>query len=221
MEIRLKPIIVLASGALFLSNFSTPSANAQSTLIEAGSSVLSDSVLTATGPEALTVSWFVVENTVSDVYTYAYNVNNPVGDVELNNDGSPTSIPENFNNFSITFDTTVPGAYVSGTAPVNGSLANLGTGGLTWTFPAVSPGTSSALLAFQSDLAPTMYNAAVSGGGSPPGPWHSVPGGQEVPVPKLIPEPGITSLFTLTAILLLPFSPTWRRLVQKSWDSAD
>jgi hypothetical protein len=230
MNIRVKPLVALASGAMLLSGLFSHTAQAQSTLIEQGTSSLGDVFLVNTGSEALTVSWFVVENTSSDLYTYAFNVNNPSGDVQLNNDNTPyispitkTTVPETFNSFSLTFDTTIPGAFVSGTQPVGGSLVNNGSTGLTWNFPAVSPGSSTALLAFQSDLAPGLGsaagNASAGGGATPPSPWSSIPAGQPVPVPRAAPEPEITGLLALTALVLLPFSSTWRRLLRQSWDS--
>jgi len=219
MNIRVKPIVALVSGAILLPCLLDQTAYAQSTFIEGGTSTLADVFLTATGTEALSVSWFVVENTSSDVYTYAYNVNNPVGDVELNNDGTKTTIPETFNNFSISFNTLLPGANITGTAPIGGTFQNNGASGLSWSFPDVSPGTSSALLAFQSSLAPGLGNASAGGGSIPPGPWSSIPAGEPVPVPRAVPEPATKALLALTALLLLPFSSTWRRLLRQSWDS--
>jgi hypothetical protein len=223
MNIRIKPIVAVASGTVLLSSFLCQNSQAQGSFYETGTSTLADVFGTTTGNDVLTVSWFVAESP-DGLYTYGFNVNNPAGDVELNNNGTPTTTPETFNNFSITFNTTLPGAYVSGTEPVGGSLLNDGTSGLTWTFPAVSPGTSSPLLAFQSDLAPginsgSMGNVGVGGGAIPPSPWSSALTGQTVPVPRVIPEPEITDMLALTALLLLPFSATWCRLVRNSWNS--
>lgn len=174
---------------------------------ESGTSVLADSFGTVTGPEALTVSWSVVEN-ASDIYTYTYTVNNPVGDVALNNDGTPTIRPEIVDAFSVAFDTTVSGAYLTGSQTGGQFGANNGTAGLFWYFTAVNPGNSSGPLSFESDLPPTLGNANALNQ-NPPSPWSSSPDGQQVPVPGNVtvpaPEPTTTTLLALTALLLLPF----------------
>jgi hypothetical protein len=218
MKKRVKPIIALASGVLLLPGLLCQSAQAQGTFYESGTSVLADDVDTATGPEALTVSWFVAGNT-DNLYTYGFNVNNPTGDVEL--PGAPDQgAPEMVGSFSLSFDATVPGAFVSGNAPAGGTFANEGTGGLTWTFPAVSPGAVSGLLVFQSDLPPSLTGQASAGGGAiPPSPWSTFPAGTPVPVPRGVPEPVTTDLLALTALMMLPFSSTWRGLLRKSWNS--
>ena len=218
VNIGVKSMVALASGAILLPGLLLQTAQAQSTLVESGTSVLADDVLTATGPEALTVSWFVVENTSSDIYTYSYNVNNPAGDVELPASPNPGA-PETVGSFTVSFDTTMPGAFLSGTQPVPGSLQNDGASGLVWTFPSVSPGSSSALLAFQSALPPSPGNASASGGAIPPAPWSTYPAGTPIPVPRAVPEPAIIDLCALTALLLLPFSRTWCRLLRQSWES--
>lgn len=214
MKTKGKPFVALAAAAILVPGLMSPCAQAQSTLIESGTSTMPD-VLQQTGSEALTVSWFVVENNASGVYTYAYNVNNPAGDEQENSSGVPIAgTSETFDNFSLSFNTTLPGAYVNGTAPTDGSLVNGGANGLTWNFPAVSPGNSSELLAFQSDQPPVMGNASVSGGSVPPAPWSTLGNGQPVPVPRAVPEPEVTSLFAFAA-LLLPFR-SWRRFFRKS-----
>jgi hypothetical protein len=221
MKTGAKPMVAMAFGAILLPGLLCQTAQAQSTLIESGSSALADVYGISTAPEALNVSWFVVENNVSDVYTYEYTVNNPPGDVELNGGGSPTTTPETFNSFTITFNTTLPGAYLSGAAPVGGTVVNNGPTGLTWNLADVDPGGNSGILAFQSDLAPGLNNASAGGGAVGPSPWSTIPSGQPVPVPvpRGIPEPVTTDLFALTALMLLPFSSTWRGLIRKGWDS--
>jgi hypothetical protein len=220
MSTRQKPIFALTAAVVFSFLSVGPSLHAQSILVDQGTSTLANVFLTPSGPEDVSVSWFVVENTTSDLFTYAYNVNNPVGDVQLNIFGQPISpaIPETFDSFTLTFNTALPGAYVSGTIPVNGTLAVTGST-VTWTFPAVSPGSSSELLAFQSSVPPALGIASVGGGATPPSPWSSVPGGQQVDVPRAVPEPEVTSMFALAALGLLPFSKKWRTLVSKSLDS--
>src|ERR1039458_2189346 len=114
-----KTIVALAVGAILLSGLLGQTAQAQLLLNESGTSILADSFGTATGPEALTVSWSVVES-VTLGYTYSYSVNNPVGDVVLGNTGLPTSTPENVDAFSVGFDTTAPGAYIMNSQTARG-----------------------------------------------------------------------------------------------------
>jgi hypothetical protein len=178
-----KTIVALAVGAILLCGLLGQTAQAQLLLNESGTSILADSFGTATGPEALTVSWSVVEN-VSLVYTYSYSVNNPAGDVNLNN-GSPEPVDA----FSVGFDTTAPGAYIIGSQTGGVFDENNGHGGLFWAFAAVNPGTSSGPLSFLSDLPPTLGNANAQDA-NPPSPWSSYPDGQQVPVPLTVPEPG-------------------------------
>jgi hypothetical protein len=209
---NLKLTVALASGATLLLGALCPTIQAQSVLIESGSSVLADTLGTATGPEAVTVSWFVLENTATDIFTYGYNVNNPTGDVQLPGAPDPGQ-PETVGSLTLSFDTTVQGALVSATAPVGGTFQNNDANGLSWTFPSVNPGNVSALLAFQSTLAPVLGNASAGDGAIPPAPWSSVPNGQPVPVPGLLhatPEPETTTLLALT-LLFLPFRSTQRR----------
>lgn len=214
MKTKGKPFVALAAATILVPGLMSPCAQAQSTLIESGTSQLAN-VLQQTGTEGLSVSWFVVENNASGVYTYAYNVNNPAGDEQETPQGVPIAgTSETFNSFSISFNTTDDGAFLSGTAPTDGSLVNGGANGLTWNFPAVTPGNSSELLAFQSADAPVMGSASVSGGTIPPSPWSSLGNGQPVPVPRAAPEPEVTSLFAFAA-LLLPFR-SWRRFFRKS-----
>ena len=183
-----KTIVALAVGAILLSGLLGQTAQAQLLLNESGTSILADSFGTATGPEALTVSWSVVES-VTLGYTYSYSVNNPVGDVVLGNTGLPTSTPENVDAFSVSFDTTVAGAYIAASQTGGVFDENNGNGGLFWAFAAVNPGTSSGPLSFLSDLPPTLGNANAQDA-NPPSPWSSNPFGQQVPVPTTVPEPG-------------------------------
>jgi hypothetical protein len=182
MKIHPKTIVALAVGAMLLSGLLGQTAQAV-LLNESGTSILADSLGTATGPEALTVSWSVVEN-VSLVYTYSYSVNNPVGDVNLNN-GSPEPV----DSFSVAFDTTAPGAFITGSQTGGGFDLNNGASGLFWAFAPVNPGTSSGPLSFESDQPPTLGNANAQDA-NPPSPWSSNPDGQQVPVPIAVPEPG-------------------------------
>ena len=96
MRGHVKPIVALASGAVLLCTALAPATQAQSTLIESGNSVLADVFGVNTGPEALNVFWFVIENNNAGMYTYAYNLYNPVGDVALPGSGLPANTPETF-----------------------------------------------------------------------------------------------------------------------------
>jgi len=196
--------VAVAVGGVLLSCLLGQKAQAQGQLLlnESGTSVLADSFGTATGPEALTISWTVVEN-VSDVYMYTYVVNNPVGDVLLNNNGSPTTTPEIVDAFAVDFNTTAPGAYIMNSQSGGVSDQNNGGDGLFWSFAAVPAGSSSPQLSFQSDMPPTMGNADAQDA-NPPSPWSSFPNGQTVPVPTTVPEPTTTALLVGVS-LLLPF----------------
>jgi hypothetical protein len=220
MKNHTKSIIALASGTILLSGALCQTARAQSVILESGSSSLANAFGTSTGPEALNVSWFVLENTVSDVYTYGYVVNNPACDLGRNNNDTPTTTPELVNFFSVTFNTTVAGNYLSASGPVGSLIQNNGANGLSWAFSDVSPGSSSGLLSFQSDTPPTPGNASADGG-SPPAPWSSIPSGQQVPVPDApiaVHEPTSMALLFLTTSLFLAFRFTSapRRGIQTS-----
>ena len=132
-------------------------------------------------PEALTVDWSVAEDG-SGIYTYSYTIQNPAGDVILNDAGEPTSTPEVVDAFSIGFDTTLPGAYVPVSQAGGSTEQNNGVDGLFWSFATVNPGADSPALSFQSYLAPGLGNANAQDG-NPPSPWSTIPGGQQLPVP--------------------------------------
>ena len=190
--------VTLANAGLYTVTVSNPygSVSASATLAvlvesSAGTpAILADVLGTASGPEALTVSWSVTEN-ASDVYTYTYVVNNPSGDVLLNNDGSLSSTPEIVDAFSVSFDTTASGAYTTGSQSGGTSQQNNGGSGLFWSFAEVSPGSSSPPLSFTSANPPVLGNASASDG-NPPSPWSSYPNGQQVAVPASS-APGIAS----------------------------
>ena len=192
---------ILLCGALCQSVY------AQGNLVELGTSTLADSFGTSSGPEALVVSWAVLVNPVSDVYTYYYNLSNPANDVLLNQNGTPTSTPETINSFQVAFNATAPGALIGN--PVGGTLASSDGTGISWYFsPTVASG-NSVLLAFQSDLGPGLGNAAANGA-NPPGPWSSTPSGQPVPVPRPAPEPATLALLGLAGLLFLPYRSSLR-----------
>jgi hypothetical protein len=213
MKARTKPIGILASTAILLSTGLFQTAHAQSTLIESGTASLADVFGVFIGPDAVQISYFVLENNVTDLYTYGYNILNPAGDVVLNPDQSPTTTPEVFSTLTLTFNPE-QNAIVA-TVPVGGTFKEDADLSVTWTFPTVAPGASSALLAFQSPYAPTMGNASVGGGATPPSPWSSI-NGQLVPVPHAAPEPSTTALVGLGAMFLLPFHSKAGRLFRRN-----
>jgi PEP-CTERM motif len=214
MRTNVKPSVAFAAGAIILTNLLCGQAQAQSILIESGTSYLSD--IFGSGPtsaETLQVSWFVTENTSSSIYTYAYNVYNPVGDVALNNNGTPTTTPETVNTFNLSFPVpTGAGVFFQATPPAGGSVQNNGPDGLTYTFPDIQPGQWSPLLAYQTSVDPAMVNASADGGSVPPGPWSNIMDNSPVPAPspRQVPEPTTATLLGLGALGML------RRFVRRS-----
>ena len=208
--------MALALAALLPAGAWCQTSNITGLLDISGTSSLADAFGTATGPEALLVNWSVVESP-SLVYTYSYTIQNPVGNVLLNNDGSPTSIPEIVDAFSVGFDTTVPGAFIAGSQTGGLSQQNNGVDGLFWTLAAVDAGTNSPPLSFESGLPPTLGDVSAQDA-NPPSPWSSVPYGQKDPVPQTAsPDvPDSASTFTFLAavlLLLLPFRPAFLKSI--------
>jgi hypothetical protein len=206
-----KPLLAMILGASLMTGLQCQTAQAQPIVLnpltpggpaDTGTSVLADALGANTGPEAITISWSVSESS-NRVYTYTYTVNNPVGDVVLDNNGNPTLTPEIVDAYSVGFDTTQPGNYIMNSQ--TGGLVDLNnlSGGLFWAFTPINPGTSSGPLSYQSDNAPAPGNANAQDR-NPPSPWASDPDGQEVPIPTTIPEPSTTILLAL-ASLFMPF----------------
>jgi hypothetical protein len=196
---------------MLLSGLLCPNTQAQGLLNEKGKSVLADVFGTASGPEALIVSWTVVED-AAGTYTYSYIVNNLKGDVLLTDAGQPTSTPEIVDAFMVAFDTTAPGAFVPLSQTGGSCDVNLGPFGLFWSFTPVQPGSASPTLSFESDLPPVPGNASATDS-SPPSPWASSPDGQQVPVPDPqtdVPEPAPAALFAL-GLLFLPSRAALRK----------
>jgi hypothetical protein len=217
MKTHAKTIVALSSAAILLSGL--PGQTAPATQVMSGTATLADAFGTAEAnptDEDLTVSYLVT--LASGVYTYSYTVNNPSGDVLLNGDGSPTTIPEVVDAFSVAFDTTVPGAYLASSQAGGGSGdQNNGVNGLFWSLAAVEPGSDSGPLSFESDLAPTWGNANASDANLP-SPWASIPYGQEVPVPN-IPESTATITLLAGVLLLLPSgSATRKKAGSSKWN---
>jgi hypothetical protein len=209
-----KPLLALISGAIALPALLCQTAHAGGLLDEAGKSVLADVFWTSSGPEALVITWSVVEN-ASDIYTYSYTVNNLAGDVLLNNEGQPTSTPELVDSFSLSFDTTAPGAYVPSSQAGGLINQNKGVNGLFWAFVPVQPGNHSSVFSFESDMPPTS-GAASASDADPPSPWSSLPDGQFVPVPNgpdPVPEPATVALAGLTVLVLIPLRKRAGRLL--------
>lgn len=197
-----KPSVALL-GAFLFSSLICGTADAQSTLVESGTSYLADIFQSgSTSPETLNVSWWVLQNQSSGIYTYGFNVLNPVGDQGLNNNNTPNGIPETFDSFTISFNVGAITGYFQATPPAGGTVQNNGANGLNYTFPPVAPGQWSPLLAFQTVNGPTLGNASADGGGIPPGPWNDVLNNSPVPVPvrSTIPEPTSLALLSLTAV---------------------
>jgi hypothetical protein len=196
----------LAFAMILLAGALSQTARAGTLLNESGQAILANAYGAATGPEALTVDWSVVED-ASGIYTYSYAIQNPAGDVILTDTGAPTSTPEIVDAFSIGFNTTVPGAFVPGSQTGGSSEQNNGIDGLFWSFAAVNPGAGSPALSFQSYLAPGLGNANAQDG-NPPSPWSTVPGGQQLPVPQPVPDsaPALVLLAGCLLMLLLPQS---------------
>ena len=202
MKITFKPLFGSVSALIVLSGALCQTVHAQSVLVEQGTAILADSLGANSGPEALPVSYAVSVD--AGIYTYTYSILNPTGDVLLNNDGSPSATPEIVDAFSVSFNTTAPNAYIAGTQAGGTSDQNNGVAGLFWSFTAVNPGTTSPVLSFESYLPPTLGNANAQDA-NPPSPLSSNPNGQQVPVPSVVPEPGIMALFFATGLVLLPF----------------
>jgi hypothetical protein len=190
----------VALAAVLLAGALSQTALAGALLNESGQAILADAFGVATGPEALTVDWSVLENS-SGIYTYTYTILNPAGDLILNDAGVPTSTPEIVDAFSIGFNTTLPGAYVPGSQTGGSAEQNNGIDGLFWSFAAVNPGAGSPALSFQSYLAPGLGNANAQDG-NPPSPWSTIPAGQQLPVPEPVPDSSST-LVLLTGCLLM------------------
>jgi hypothetical protein len=196
---------------MLLSGLLCPTLQAQGNFDEKGNSVLADVFGTASGPEALIVTWTVVEN-ASGIYTYSYNVNNLAGDVLLTDSDQPTSKPEIVDTLTVAFDTTAPGAFVPLSQTGGSCDVNLGPFGLFWSFTPVQPGSTSPTLSFESDLPPVLGNASATDS-SPPSPWSSSPDGQQVPVPDPqtdVPEPAPAALVAL-ALLFIPSRAALRK----------
>ena len=205
---------ILASTAIALCGVFCGNAEAQTLLNETGTTILAP-VIAPTGgyalnpQEYLSVGWSVSEN-ASDIYTYSYTVSNPGGDVLMTDSGGLTATPEIFETFGVGFDTTAPGAYISGTEA--GSPNELvGANDLTWFFsPSIPAGSSAATVSFQSYLPP------VPGGGdaedsAPPSPWsQDLTLGEALPVPggSPVPDGMSTALLGLPSLLLFAIRST-------------
>lgn len=186
-----KPTVALIVGAVLIFGALSQTAQAQS-VIDTNYVVLADAAGSAASPTALPVSTWVTQ--LGNVYTYNYIVYNPAGDT-----GKLVTT------FSVGFESDIPGVVSS----ISGDgVNNAGNLGVLWQ-PLInsasgnflSAGAQSAVLSFQSDEPPTI-GAANSNGSSPPGPWKSINGGEDVFVP--VPEPEIMSMLA-GALLLLPF----------------
>jgi hypothetical protein len=208
MKMHKKPLIALVSGPILLAGLLCQTAHAATVMVETNTAVLADILGANTGPEALTVGYSVTKDTISDIYTYTYTVNNPAGDVILG--GADAGQPEILDLFSVDFNASVLGA-VLGT-PTGGTFGeNNGIFGISWFLltPNVAAGANSGPLSFESLDAPIMGDASASDA-NPPSPWDSSPDGNPVPVPFV---PDSTSTMPLLAgmMLLLPFGSVLKK----------
>jgi hypothetical protein len=202
MNRHVKPISVLGCGIILTAGGLCQSAHAD--LDISGTSVLADSLGAATPPEALTVSWSVVES--GSVYTYSYTVNNPPNDTVPGS--NPTQL-EFVDTFGLNFAPS-PDAVIS--LPSDGG-ANGGVNGVVfWSFSPAAPiaaGSSSPSLFFQSDLPPSPGIATASDddtwGNNPESQYVPVPGTGNFTGPNTIPDSTATFALLAGTLLLLPF----------------
>jgi hypothetical protein len=200
--LRNKRISLAANAsAIVLSVLSViPFQPAQAGVVASGTATLADSVGTASGPEALTVDYQV--DLSGGIYTYTYTVNNPAGDSLL----PPNQGPESVDQFSLDFNAAVSGAVLAGSmGGSNTTTFDNGNFGLEWLFTTpLAAGTSSDILSFESDYAPTLGNATASGGANGPSPWTASPDGTLVALPgKSVPDSTFTMTLFAGALLLL------------------
>jgi len=200
MKINSYPFFVLSIRAALLVGLVCISAKAQDQ--STGSATLASISNPSVTADMLTVDYWVsyTSGPNSSFYTYDYTINNP---------GTSGAQVETFN---VAFDASHAGAVYD----LTGGAQNDGNAGITWDV-SVLPGQSSETLSFESDFGPILNNASAGGGNENGGisaPWASDPGGQEVLVPNVaaVPEPGITTLMTLS-LLLFPFRSRifWKR----------
>jgi hypothetical protein len=202
MKIYIKPIVALISGPILLSALLCQTAQASIIMVETNTAILADAFGSTSSPEAITIGYSVTENTVSDVYTYTYTVNNPAGDVLLT--GPNVGKPEIVDLFAVDFGAAVPGAVIPGSILGGTAGKILGGDSVEWALltPNVAAGTSSAPLSFQSLFAPTLGNASAMDANAP-SPWDSYPDGEQVAVPN-VPDSASTMTLLAGMMLLLP-----------------
>jgi len=203
MKKQIKPFIAVAAGiSLSALLCQTSQAGLAPGGSISGTSILADALGANTGPEALVINWSVSES-LSDVYTYTYIVNNPAGDQLLG--GPNVGSPEIVDDFAVDFNTTEPGALLPGTITGGTVGYPLAGAAVNWILfsPTVAAGTNSGPLSFESLDAPTMGIASAQDA-NPPSPWDSFPAGQPVPVPS-VPDCGNTFALLGGAMTVLPF----------------
>jgi len=180
MKRQIGTVGALTSSALLLAG--VLSQTAQANTISPGPIVLgtpgSSVMATPYGPvtDYLTANWEVTLS--AGVYTYLYDVSNPITDTDTVD----------------SYIVTVPSVDVIGGSAAGGTSATVGPTGVTWTFPPVGLGGTSALLSFKS-LLPPVYGAANAADSAPPSPWSTLAlGGTPVPVPGTltVPDGGLT-----------------------------
>lgn len=200
MNIHLKTMAALASGAVLWCGGAGQTTRAQSIVF--GQEYSSTLASTSEPSENITVNWEVSQTDGSYLYLY-----------ELVN--SPDAV-DTVDQFHISFDTTAPGAFISGSQEGGTAEIDQGPQGLLWQFDAVPPNDTSPVLQFQSMLPPIFGNGD-AGDSAPPSPWSSLaPGGTPVAVPGAVPEPPVAPLIMMAAILVLPFRSSLRQLLRQS-----
>ena len=209
MKMHIKPLVALGCGAILLTVMPCQTATAQ-TVLSSGTTYLIDVFGDApTSPngmnEDLPVAYSVTQS--GAIFTYNYTIYNPSGDVLQSSSGVPTTdpgTPEIVNNLTIDFNES-PSSVLSITPIAGYSSIPLPGAGITWSFPAVTPGNNSAEMSFTSPFGPTMGPASAQNGDGP-SPWSG-----SLPVPA--PEPATTSLLALMGLSLLPFRSILKRKV--------
>jgi len=171
---RTKILSLIGAGALAL--VAIPSGAQPISLNTVYSSVL-PSVFTP-GLNAVTINWEVSTTQFPGFYTYEYQVVNSAG-------ARPGAANLDF--FSITFDTTKPGAVVAG------DYSTLKPTGVDWKFAGLALGGSTAalgtpLMLFFTSLDAPTWGSADASDAIPPSPFVS---GDRVAVPN-VPDGGLT-----------------------------
>jgi len=169
----------LSFGGILLTGLLCQTSQAQTILYNSTATLPDNAGIT---DDNLSVAYTVTED-ASGLYTYDYTVTNPGTDTATVSD------------FEVGFNTATASVMnITGGGSVNN--------GVDWD-TVITPGNNSGTLSFQSYDPPILANANANGAPNLPAPWASSnPGGTQVPVPSVVPEPATTTLLALTALLL-------------------